>query len=124
MTSPFDWLNAVNDNKRDLIAEGEPESSYNPFMVNRGLSYFVDTVMYASEMDRMSQLDKKLQFDFLRLSVRKRRRFSKWAKKQAGDDVQAVSDYYKYSIRRAAEVLPILTDEQLEAIREWAKQEK
>jgi hypothetical protein len=115
MTSPFDWLNAINDTKKDMFAEGDEK--YPAFMVNRGLSYFPDTVMQASEMNRMAHLDSDMQFCYLINSVRKRRRFSKWAKAGDNDDLDAISAFYKYSTRRAQEVLRVLTPAQLKDLR-------
>lgn len=114
--NPFDWLNAINDTKRNLVAEGE--TGYNPFMVNRGLSYFPDTVMHAAEMTRLPHVDGDMQFTYLLHAVRKRRRFSKWSKQKTSEDLQAVMDFYHYNSRRAQEALRLLSPKQIKAIRE------
>ena len=77
----FDFLNSINENKKDLIRE-DPlnEKEYNSFMINRGLSYFSDTILYANEMNRSGDIPKKWQYDFYRISIPKKRRFSKWHK--------------------------------------------
>ena len=64
--SPFDFLNAINTTKEDLL-EKDPQNikDYNPFMVNKGLSYFADTVMQANEMNRLYDAPKKWQFQYL-----------------------------------------------------------
>ena len=74
--SPFDYLNAINYTKEGLIVDDITEKEYNGFMVNRGLSYFNDTVLYANEMNRYHQIDNLLQFDFLINIIRKKKRFS------------------------------------------------
>jgi Bacteriophage clamp loader A subunit len=120
--NPFDFLNAINYTKIDVISTSEnPEKAeklYNPFLTNRGLSYFADTVLYCNEMNRYHELDKKLQFDFLLNSIRKNKRFSKWHKAEVDEDTQLVSDYYKCNIRKAKEILTILSTEQLRQLKE------
>lgn len=114
--SPFDWLNDINYDKKDLLKDDPSlEKSYNAFMVNRGLSYFPDTIFYANEMNRCN-LDNKLQYHFLLNSITKRKRFSKWSKKDSSDQITLVKDYYKCSNAKAVEYLSILTDEQLKSI--------
>jgi hypothetical protein len=113
MTNPFQYLNAINDTKRDLMVDDLAEKSYNSFMVNRGLSYFKDTVLFANEMNRHHHLDSRLQFDFLINIIRKRKRFSKWIKPDTLSDVEVVKEYYGYSNQKARQVLTLLTSEQI-----------
>ena len=113
MTNPFQYLNAINDTKRDLMVDDIAEKSYNSFMVNRGLSYFKDTVLFANEMNRHHHLDSRLQFDFLINIIRKRKRFSKWIKPDTLSDVEVVKEYYGYSNQKARQVLTLLTSEQI-----------
>ena len=118
--SPFDFLNAINVTKKDLIRE-DPlnEKDYTPFMVNRGLSYFADTIMMANEMNRHSGIPKKWQNDFLLNTISKKKRFSKWHKKDADDKkLLLIMEYYKYSTERAKEVMDILSPDQLTMIEE------
>jgi len=86
-------------------------------VINRSLSYFPDTILYANQVNHYNQLDKKMQFDYLRLSLRPRKRFSKWIKSQEEDDLQLIKDHYNYSNERATEVLRVLTPNQIEDIR-------
>ena len=74
--SPFDYLNAINYTKKDIMVDDFAEKEYNPFIVNRGLSYFKDTVLYANEMNKNHTLDHRLQFDFLINIIRKKKRWS------------------------------------------------
>ena len=113
MTNPFQYLNAINDTKQDLMVDDLAEKSYNSFMVNRGLSYFKDTVLFANEMNRHHHLDSRLQFDFLINIIRKRKRFSKWIKPDTLSDVEVVKEYYGYSNEKARQVLTLLTSEQI-----------
>jgi len=89
------------------------EKAYNPFMVNRQLSYFQDTVLFANEMNVNSHLDNRLQFDFLINIVRKKKRFSKWAKAQKNDDVEVIKEYYGYSNNKARQVHSLLSSDQI-----------
>jgi NACalpha-BTF3-like transcription factor len=123
MSSFFDFLNAINDTKKDLIKEDpHTEKDYVPFMVNRGLSYFGDTVMYANEMNMHASIPKKWQFEFYLAGIKKKKRFSKWSKKEStSDDLKLIMQEYNYSSKRAQEALDMLTNEQLKSIRESYK---
>lgn len=117
--TPFDFVNSINYNKRDLFEDAQAEKDYVPFIVNRALSYFPDTVLYANEINCIPGMPKKWQFEFLRNSIPKRQRFSKWAKKQvATDDLTAVQEFYKYSSEKALEVMSILSADQIEYIKQ------
>jgi hypothetical protein len=85
-------------------------------MVNRGLSYFNDTVLMANEMNMYAHLDKKLQYHFLINIVRKKKRFSKWAKPEKESDIEAVKEYYGYSNEKARQILTLLSPEQIKNI--------
>jgi len=86
-------------------------------MVNRGLSYFPDTVIYANEMNKFHHLDSRLQYTFLINIIRKRNRFSKWNKSDESEDINAIKEYYGYSNEKARDVLPLLSNESLKIIR-------
>ena len=118
--NPFDYLNSINFDKTDLMKDDPlAEQKYPAFMVNRGLSYFPDTIMFANQMNGFAHLDSKLQYQFYLYGISKRRRFSKWAKKDPQSDIlRAVMDYYKYSEERALEAISILSDEQITIIEE------
>ncbi len=114
--SPFDYLNAINFTKEDIMIDDITEKQYNGFMVNRGLSYFSDTVAIANEMNMYAHLDKKLQFHFLINIVRKRKRFSKWNKPDLVRDIEVVKEYYGYSNDEAKQALTLLSPEQIKEI--------
>ena len=96
----------------------ENEKDYNAFMVNRGLSYFPDTVLYANEMNQYHHLESRLQYSFLINIIRKRKRFSKWNKNVESENISAVKKYYGYSNEKAKSALDILTKEQLKLIKD------
>lgn len=119
--SPFDFVNAINSSKKpDLMSGTEnddlAEKAYVPFVVNRALSYFPDTLMYANYMNIHHILDNKLQFHYLLNIVRPARRMSKWAKKQ-DSDLQLIMQYYNYGIDKAKQALPLLSPQQLSIIK-------
>ena len=120
--NPFDFVTDINLGKKDIITNSDnpelAERTYNPYLTNKSLSYFPDTVHYANLMNMHSDLDKFMQYSFLLNIVRKRNRFSKWHKATDDEDLQAVIDYYGYSVKKAKEALKILGDEQLVSIKE------
>ena len=113
----FEYLNSINHTKQNIMDDDKTEKEYNPFMVNRGLSYFHDTVLMANEMNQNAHLDNRLQFDFFINIVRKKKRFSKWFKPEIVSDVEVVKEYYGYSNQKARQVLTLLTTEQLDLLR-------
>ena len=112
-----DWLNSINFNKNNLIEE-DPEaiSSYPPYIVNRCLSGHLDTVLFANEMNKYSNLDKDMQYSFFLYTLRKRKRFSPWLKKEQIDDLDLVKKHYGYSNEKAKVAVNLLTKTQLETI--------
>ena len=115
--NPFEFLNDINYGKKYIMSDDLVEKDYNAFMVNRGLSYFNDTVLMANEMNVNHHLDSRLQFDFLINIIRKRKRFSKWLKPQIENDVEVVKEYYGYSNEKARQILPLLSSEQINVLR-------
>ena len=115
--NPFEYLTAINDSKKDIMVDDIAEKAYNSFMTNRGLSYFNDTVLMANEMNIHHQIDSRLQFDFLINIVRKRRRFSKWAKPQVESDIEVVKEYYGYSNEKARNALTLLSPDQINGLK-------
>ena len=117
--TPFDFINAINVTKKDLFEDPLAHKDYVPFLVNRGLSYFPDTVLYANEMNRNSSAPKDWQFSFFLNTISKKKRFSKWHKKDAEtESLKLVMEYFGYSSERASEALTILTDDQMKMIKE------
>ena len=116
--SPFDFLNAINDTKMNVMVDDTTEKQYPPYMVNRGLSYYPETVMQANEMNQNYHLDSRLQFDFLINSISRKRRFSKWLKPTESEDLLIVKEHYGYSNEKARSALTILSSEQLNELKQ------
>tara|TARA_B110000503_G_C7109492_1_gene397462 strand:+ start:760 stop:1155 length:396 start_codon:yes stop_codon:yes gene_type:complete len=115
-----DYLNAINHSKQKLLDTDDKdwEKKYSPYIINKCLSMFWDTLPQANEMNGYHFLSKKIQFDFLLNSVRTKKRFGgKWLKHTKLDDLEYVKEYYGYSNEKAKQALSILTKEQIEHIK-------
>ena len=113
-----DWLNSINLNKNNIIKEDpDAERKYAPFIINKCMSGHLDTVLLANEMNMNHSLSKSLQYDFFLNSVRKKKRFSPWLRKDKIKNLDVVKQYYGYSNEKAAQVLRILTSEQIAFIK-------
>lgn len=121
MSNPFDYVSAINYTKKDLMTDTDndelAEAGYNPYLTNKALSYFPDTILYANEMNMHYNADNKLQFQYLLNIVRPKKRFSKWAKRQDSDDFEAVKQYFKYNNAKTEQAISLLSPEQIEQIR-------
>jgi hypothetical protein len=112
-----DFLNSINHDKKPLLDSGDDEKkSYPPFIVNKIMSYFNDTIFHANEMNCCPWLDSKSQFDFYRIAVRKKKRYSPWMKKVVDKDLTAIKEAFNYSETKAREVLNIIGPEELAKI--------
>ena len=114
--SPFDFINAITYNKNDLMVDDWAEKQYVPYIVNKGLSYGVDTVIQANEMNSRPHLDKKLQFQFLINNIRPKKRYNKWIKAEKIESIEVIKQYYGYSTDKARQVLPLLDQSQIDLI--------
>ena len=117
---PFDYVNSINYSKKNMM-EGTDndelaESGYVPFLTNRSLSYFTDTLFYSNEINLYPHADNKLQYDYLLNSIRPKRRFAKWVKNIDSDDLEIVKQYYNYSTKKGLQALNILSPKQLQEI--------
>ena len=113
--NPFDWINSIN--RHDYIMTPECESQYNPFMVNRGFSLFVDTIMQANQCNQMSHLSKKMQYDYMFHSIPKNKRFSKWFKPDRVENHKVVKQYYGWSDEKVDEVVDLFNNEMIEKMK-------
>ena len=116
--NPFDYLKAINETKKDIMVDDIAEREYNPFIINRGLSFFKDTILYANEMNRYHHLDNRVQFDFFINIIRKKKRWSKWIKASDVDNLQLIKEYYGYSNEKAKSALSLMSNEQIEQLKQ------
>ena len=114
-----DWLNSINYTKQNLIAEDSSAiSSYPPYIVNRCLSGTIDSILFSNEMNLNAHLDADMQYSFLLNTLRKRKRFSPWLKKEQVNDLDLVKKHYGNSNAKAKVALTLLTKSQIESLRQ------
>lgn len=119
MSNPFDYVNSVLQNKKNLIVDELTEKDYQPFLVNRTLSYHKDCIMYANEMNRRHLADKKLQYDFFLNTIRSQKRpFAKWVKAEKSDDLECIKQVFGLSDQKAREAMRLLSNEQIQKLKE------
>ena len=88
-----DWLNSINFTKQ--IPEDPAEiKTYTPYIINRCLSGHLDCVLIANEMNKYSFLDKDMQYSFYLNTLRKKKRFSPWLRKDKVTDLEIIKQYY------------------------------
>jgi len=114
---PFDFIKALNESKDVMKNDPFAEKDYIPFLVNRGLSFFQDTILQVNEMNRNHFLDNKLQFDFLINNIRSRKRWSKWLKPDKIDNLEIVKIYFGFGNEKAKEALEVLSNEDIKEIK-------
>ena len=114
-----DWLNSINFTKENLIEE-DPDliKEYPPYIINRCLSGHLDAIMFANEMNKYPNLDKDLQYHFYLNTLRKKKRFSPWLRKEKVTDLEIIKQYYGYSNEKALNALKILTPDQINFIKQ------
>ena len=120
--SPFEFIKAINETKEDVMVDDVSEKKYSPFIVNRGLSFFMDTIFQVNELNHNHHLDSRLQFDYLLNSVRKKKRYSKWLKPEKLQDLDVVKEYYGFSNEKAKDALSTLSEDQLAFIKDKLNQ--
>ena len=115
-----DYLNSINVTKENLMDSDDPmwEKKYVPFIINKCMAPFNDTIMLVNELNMRHHLDKKLQYDFLLNSVRSKKRYAPWVKASKLKDLEYVKEYYGYSDEKAKTALSILNNEQIKAIKD------
>ena len=114
-----DWLNSINFSKTNLMDEDpDAKKDYAPFVINRCLSGHLDCILYTNEMNKNHFLDKDMQYTFYLNTLRKKKRFSPWLRKDKIEDLESVKQYYGYSNEKAYQVLKILSNEQIDYIKQ------
>ena len=115
-----DYLKAINHTKEQLMDNEDEqwEKKYLPFIVNKCVAPFPDTIMLVNEVNQLHHLAKKLQFDFLLNSLRPRKRYTPWLKATKLENLEYVKEYYGFNNEKAKVALDILSDDQISAIKE------
>jgi hypothetical protein len=113
-----DWLNSINFTKEDLMEDPLAKKEYAPYIINRCLSGHIDCVLFVNEMNMHHSLDKDMQYSFYINTLRKRKRFSPWLRKDKVKDLECIKSYYNYSNEKASQALKILSKEQIDYIKQ------
>jgi|TARA_Y100000310_G_C20237589_1_gene603092 hypothetical protein len=116
-----DYLNSINYTKENLFNTEDElvEKEYVPFVINRCLSYFPDTTIHANAMNENSHIDKKMQYDYFLHSTRKRKRFSKWLKREDSDKINIMKRYFGYSNQKVREIEDMISDSDIDEMRDF-----
>ena len=118
---PFDYVNDINFKKKNLMRETDndrlAESGYVPYLTNKSLSYFPDTLFLANDMNINHGVDNLLQYEYLLNTVRPKKRFAKWVRPEDNDDLEIIKMYFGYSNKKAEQALKILSSEVIQRIR-------
>ena len=115
--NPFEFVKAISYSKKDIMIDDLIEQEYNSFIINRALSYYPDTILYANEMNKNHHLDGRLQFDFFINIIKKRKRFSPWLKATEIENLDVIKEYYGYSNEKAKSVLSLFNNKQIENLK-------
>ena len=115
--NPFDFVKSVSSDKTDIMVDDIEEKAYQPFLINKSLSYHQDSVFFTNEMNCRHGLDNRLQYVFFLNTLRKRQRFSKWSKPYVSKKLDVVKEYYQMSTREAKELYTLLSDKQLRELK-------
>jgi hypothetical protein len=114
-----DYLKSINETKENLMDSDDPmwEKKYSPYIINKCLAPFNDTIMLVNEMNQRHHLDTKLQYDFLLNTIRSKKRYAPWVKADKLKDLEYVKEYFGYSNAKAKAALQILDNEQITTIK-------
>jgi len=117
MSNPFDYVNSINQTKKNLMRDSEndtlSEKQYSAFLVNKALSYFPDTILHANIVNQYHSLDNRPQYEFLLNSIRPQKRFARWVKDAGDKELDVICATYGCNRNVAREYLPLLSSEQL-----------
>ena len=120
--TPFDFIKSVSHSKKDLIrGDDYPEQiekQYNAYILNRGFSYFEDTILHANEMNMRAHLFNDAQYRYYLGVLRSRNRFSKWHKAEKNIDLDAIQEVYSVNRTVAKMYLKTLSKEDLKRVHE------
>ena len=116
--NPFDFVKSVSSDKTDIMVDDIEEKAYQPFLINKSLSYHQDSVFLTNEMNVRHGVDNRLQYMFFLNTLRKRQRFSKWSKPYVSKKLDVVKQYYQMSTREAKDLYTLLSDKELRELKD------
>jgi hypothetical protein len=110
----LDWLNSINFGKNDL---SENIDNYSPFIINKAMSGYIDTLFFANELNKFHFLDKDIQYKYYLKVIKKKRRYAPWLKSSRDANISTIKEYYNYSDKKAKSVLDLLSADHLNEIK-------
>jgi hypothetical protein len=116
--TPFQFVDNIYLSKENLIVDDWSEKQYNPYLVNKALSYGADTCIFANEMNSRPHIPKKLQYDFLKYIIKPKKRFNKWLKSEKTEAIEVIKVFYGYSDNKARKVLSLFSQEQISIMKQ------
>ena len=119
--NPFDFVKSVSYDKKDIMVDDIEEKAYQPFLINKALSYHQDSVFLTNEMNVRHGVDNRLQYMFFLNTLRKRQRFSKWSKPYVSKKLDTLKEYYQISTREAKEYVNLLSEKQYRELKNRMK---
>ena len=112
---------SILQTKKDYLVDDHDEKAYagDAFLVNRALSYHMDCVLYANQININPHLDGKLQYQYYINTIRSmKRKFQPWQKVDKNSDLSAVKEYFGFNNEKAKHALRILNNDQITSIKE------
>ena len=113
----FKIVNHINTGKSRDVLDKVRRTDYSPYLVNKALSYFPDTVLQANQMNLASFIDIQAQYDYLFYAVRKRKRYSKWYKGHTSDMISILRDVLGCSPKEAEVYLTMLSKDEIKKLK-------
>lgn len=126
-TNPFDYVKDILGNKTDIIRNAENPAEmaddYAPFIANKALSFYIDLIMFANEMNLNSSLPKDMQFNYLLNTVKsKKRPYSPWVNKSKSATIDLIQELYSFNSKKAEAAANIITDVQVKVLKKIKEQ--
>lgn len=110
---------AILDNKKNVLQNEHDVKKYDAFIVNKALSFHIDCILHANEMNMNHQLDNDLQFQYYLNTIRSmKRKYQPWQKAEVNKDLEPIKEYFGFSNEKAKQALRVLNDEQITLIKE------
>ena len=115
-----EYLKSINQTKENLMDSDDPmwEKKYSPYIINKCIAPFNDTIMFVNEINMRHHLENKLQYDFLLNTIRPKNRFAPWVRGSKIKDLECIKEYYGYSNEKAKVALQILSNDQIKTIKD------
>lgn len=114
--SVFDLINDISQHGKFIDSyfeeHGKLPKEYNAYMVNKAFGNFPDTIIMANEMNKCYSLPDEMQWRFLKNTVSKRKRFSKWFKQLEEEEaVVLLARYFHCSVREMQKNMHVIPKE-------------